>query len=300
MAKSHDTLALRLSLILTKLNSGESFTAKELAEEFNVSARTIQRDINERLSYIPIQKDGDYYSMESYALGRLSFEDIKSFATLSGIKSLYPSLSNEFITDILNAKLNSAYLIKNQGFEDISLKKEYFELMSAAIIKKSPVSFEYKDKSRTVNPYKLINNDGIWYLLADEDDRLKTFTFSKVEKFMWEDDSKIFTPKKEFLEQIKNNTLSWFTTDDLIEVTLQIDNEAKEYFTRKESLPNQKIIEENEEHFIICTKVSYDDEILKLVKYWIPYIKIVKPEYLKERLEQILLDFLIKNNVNLS
>ena len=80
MEKSHDTLALRLSLILTKLNSGESFTARELAEEFNVSARTIQRDIKERLSYIPIEKNGDHYSMESYALGKLSFEDIKSFA----------------------------------------------------------------------------------------------------------------------------------------------------------------------------------------------------------------------------
>ena len=97
MAKSHDTLALRLSLILTKLNNGESFTAKELAEEFNVNIRTIQRDIKDRLAYIPIQKNGDYYSMESYVLGKLSFEDIKNFATLSGIKSLYPSLSNKFI-----------------------------------------------------------------------------------------------------------------------------------------------------------------------------------------------------------
>lgn len=295
MAKSYDTLALRLSLILTKLNSGESFTAKELAEEFNVSARTIQRDIKERLSYIPIEKDGDRYSMESYALGKLSFEDIKSFATLSGIKSLYPSLSNEFITDILNAKLNSAYLIKNQGFEDISLKKEYFEKLSAAIIKKSSVSFEYKDKQRIANPYKLINNDGIWYLLADEDGNLKTFTFSKIKKFKWEDDTKIFKPKKEFLEQVEQNNLNWFTSDELIEVTLQIDNVAKEYFTRKEILQNQKIIEENEDHFIICTKVSYDDEIIKLVKYWIPYIKILKPEYLKEKLDIVLKKY-IKGN----
>lgn len=293
MVKSHDSLAQRLSLILIKLNNGESFTVIELANEFNVSARTIQRDIKERLSYIPIQKDGDYYSMESYALGKLSFEDIKSFATLSGIKNLYPSLSNEFITDILNVKLNSAYLIKNQGFEDISLKKEYFELMSAAIIKRSPVSFEYKDKQRIVNPYKLINNQGIWYLLADEDSKLKTFTFSKIEKFKWEDDTQVFKPKKEFLEQIKQNELNWFTSDELIEVTLQIENKAKEYFTRKEILPNQKIIEENEDYFIISTKVSYDDEILKLVKYWIPYIKIVKPEYLKEKLTTTLKEYLI-------
>lgn len=292
MNKSHDTLALRLSLILTKLNSGESFTAKELAEEFNVSARTIQRDIKERLVYIPINRSGDYYSMETYALGKLSFEDIKNFATLSGIKSLYPSLSNEFISDILNAKLNSAYLIKNQGFEDISNKQEWFEMISAAIIKNSPVSFVYNDKKRILNPYKLINNEGIWYLLADESGHLKTFTFSKIEKFKWEDDTRSFTPKKEFLEQISTNKLNWFTNDELIEVTLQIDNKVKEYFTRKEILSNQKLVEQNENHFTISTKVSYDDEILKLVKYWIPYIKIVSPQSLQDKLNCTLQDYL--------
>lgn len=292
MEKSHDTLAYRLSQILTKLNNGERFTVIELADEFNVNVRTIQRDIKERLSYIPIQKNGDYYSMESYALGKLSFEDIKNFATLSGIKSLYPSLSNEFITDILNAKLNSAYLIKNQGFEDINNKQEWFELMSAAIIKNSSVSFKYKEKSRIVNPYKLINNDGIWYLLADENGDLKTFTFSKIQKFKWEDDTNSFFPKKEFLEAIEKNDTNWFS-NEFIEVTLQIENEAKEYFTRKEILPNQRILEQNENHFIISTKVSYDDEILKLVKYWIPYIKIMKPQYLKEKLDTVLKEYLV-------
>ena len=161
------------------------------------------------------------------------------------------------------------------------------------------MSFEYKDKSRIVNPYELINNDGIWYLLADEDDRLKTFIFSKIEKFKWDDDAQLFTHKKEFLEQIEQNNLNWFTSDKLIEVTLQIDNEAKEYFARKKILPNQKIIKENEDHFIISTKVSYDDEIVGLVKYWIPYIKILKPMYLKNKLDKTLLEFLIKNDVNI-
>jgi predicted DNA-binding transcriptional regulator YafY len=291
MTKSHDTLALRLSLILTKLNNGESFTAKDLAEEFNVNIRTVQRDLKDRLAYIPIQKNGDYYSMESYVLGKLSFEDIKNFATLSGIKSLYPSLSNKFITDILNAKLNSAYLIKNQGFEDISTEQEKFELLSASIIKSSPVAFIYSLKQRVVNPYKLVNNNGIWYLLADEDGKLKTFAFSKIEKFKWLDENEKFVPNKEFLQQIKSNNTNWFTSE-LIEVKLQIDNEAIEYFNRKDTLPNKKILEQNDKFTIVSTKVSYDDEILKVVKYWLPFIKIIEPLYLKEKLSITLTDYL--------
>ena len=36
MTKSHDTIATRLALILTKLNNGERFTIEELADEFNI------------------------------------------------------------------------------------------------------------------------------------------------------------------------------------------------------------------------------------------------------------------------
>jgi predicted DNA-binding transcriptional regulator YafY len=54
--KKHDTIATRLSLILTKLNNGEKLDVDELVKEFNVTKRTIQRDLNERLSTIPLKK----------------------------------------------------------------------------------------------------------------------------------------------------------------------------------------------------------------------------------------------------
>jgi len=74
--KEHDTLAIRLAQILTMFNDGRRLTLKELAEEFSVSARTIQRDF-ERLSTLPIKKENGYYHLEEYALGKLSFKDIK-------------------------------------------------------------------------------------------------------------------------------------------------------------------------------------------------------------------------------
>ena len=45
----HDKLSVRLSQILTKLNNGERFTLEDLSKEFNVSSRTVERDIRERL-----------------------------------------------------------------------------------------------------------------------------------------------------------------------------------------------------------------------------------------------------------
>ena len=52
---NHDTLVRRLALILVKLNQGEKLEPRQLAIDFNVNLRTIQRDINERFSYLPLE-----------------------------------------------------------------------------------------------------------------------------------------------------------------------------------------------------------------------------------------------------
>ena len=93
------------------------------------------------------------------------------------------------------------------------------------------------------------------------------------------------------MNKIFENDTNWFS-ETTIEVVLEVDNVAKEYFFRQDILPNKRILEQNNEYFIISTKVSYDDEILKVVKYWIPYIKIISPLYLQEKFTNILEDYL--------
>ena len=165
MSKNHDKISTRLVQILLKLNNGERFTIEELALEFNVSARTIQRDINERLSYLPLQKENGYICLEEYCLGKLSFKDIKNFATISGIKSLYPTLDDDFIVDLLNSKLNNTYLIKGYEYENLKDLKEEFNLLNTAIVLNHKLSYTYNDKNRIVEPYRLVNTAGIWYLV---------------------------------------------------------------------------------------------------------------------------------------
>jgi len=280
LPNNHDTIATRLGIILNKLNSGERFSVEELAKEFNVSIRTIQRDMNERFSYLPLKKENGYYFLEEYCLGKLNFEDIKSFATLSGIKNLYPNLTDDFIVDLLNSKINQTYLIKGHEYEDLSSKTKLFSDLNIAIVTNKTIHLTYNKKERELNPYKLINTDGIWYLSADEDNQLKTYTVSKIQNL--KTTSKTFTPNKEFKSLIDKNQDTWFS-QDAIEVTLEIDKKVKEYFLRRELLPHQNIIK-NSDNLIISTTVSYEDEILKVVRYWIPHIKILQPAYLQEKL----------------
>ena len=289
MDKQHDTIATRLIIILTKLNQGEKFTVDQLVDEFNVTARTVQRDLNDRLSYLPIKKENGYYYLEEYYLGKLNFEDIKNFATLSGIKELFPDMQDSFITDMLSNKIDQAYLIKGHNYEDLSSKTNEFKILETAILETNKVNFIYKDKLRLVSPYKLVNSKGIWYLAGVEDDILKTFSFNKISQLLATTTK--FTIDDKVSKIIQDDDNVWFTQNQ-IEVILEVDKSVSDYFIRRKILPNQTIIEDTQDKLIVSTKVSFDEEILKIVRYWIPNVRIVSPTNLQEKLEATLKEYL--------
>ena len=282
----HDKLAMRLAQILMRFNDGERFSLEELADEFNVDIRTIQRDLNDRLSFMPIKRENGKYFLEPFALGKLSFKDIQNFALLSGIGELYPKLDSGFIVDLLSEKINSVFMVKNEGFERVDYA--LFELISVAILRHNVLSFAYKEKNREVNPYKLINNKGIWYILADEKGKLKHFTLAKIRNL--QSKKQTFIPKDEFLKQIRDDTSIWFNVTK--EARIKLDKKGKNYFFRKKIFEYCEIVDEDEEHFILNIRFSYDDELLNIIKQWIPYIQIISPLDIKEKLHKLLQDYL--------
>ena len=55
---SHDTLSFRLADILVKLNNGEKLDPHQLAQEYKVNLRTIQRDLNQLAERFPLENNG--------------------------------------------------------------------------------------------------------------------------------------------------------------------------------------------------------------------------------------------------
>ena len=287
--EEHDKIASRLSMLLMKLNSGEKVSIEALAEEFNVSARTVQRDIYERFSYMPIKKENGLFFLESYAVGKLNFEDIKNFATISGIKELYPNLSQDFITDILDSKIGAYTLVKTNSFEDISTKTLEYQTIGLAITEHKQLHYEYSGRQRVVNPYKLVNINAIWYLVGDEEGVLKNYAFTKISKLTLTDTH--FEINQELTNIIDRNEAQWFSQKQ-IKVILEIDIKISEYFLRRKLLPYQTVIKQDTQKLTLSAKISYDEEILKLVRYWIPHVKIISPTYLQEKLNEELMQYL--------
>ncbi len=91
-----------------------------------------------------------------------------------------------------------------------------------------------------MEPYRLVNTAGIWYLVASQNDKLKTFTITKIKNL--KNTEQTFKPNKNFLKIIDENRAIWFS-NEMLEVLLQVDIKVIEYFIKKQLLPYQQIIQ---------------------------------------------------------
>ena len=258
MSKNHDKLAMRLAQIVLKLNEGGGFSISELAEEFSVDARTIQRDLK-RLSFLPMEKSEGRYYLASYAMGNVGFEDLRDFLRMCGIADLFPSLENRVLQDLFNPELNTALLIRPANFE--KSKRIGFDELQVAILKHRLVKFFYKDKERCVQPYKLSHYLGRWYLLGVEGESIKSFSLEKI-KSLNVCEKNEFVVNERLLREIEENKFN-FISNEKSEIVLFIDNYAMQYFENQSILPNQKILSKDCNGMEVSTQSSYDEEILK-------------------------------------
>ena len=117
MKTKNTQLAYRLGEILAKLNLGDRLEVAMLAEEFNVTERTIIRDLKERLVFLDWEEQGPkYYSLSKSSLGQLYPEDVDRFAHFASIQNLFPKLDREFFQQ----KLTQSVCVKGHNYEDIS------------------------------------------------------------------------------------------------------------------------------------------------------------------------------------
>lgn len=289
----NETLANRLAGILTYLNSGQKLTIDKLAEEYGTHPKTIRRDFMRFESCkLPIHKEGQQYFLEQQYLGRLTFSDIQRFAKLSGIRHLYPDLDVSFIRELLDSRSQSIYNAKGYFFEDAAEFAQLFKVFGEAIQKNQQVGFLYKDEIRVVEPYRLVHHHGCWYLAAVRKGELRAYRLSRIAISHSHHHLLPFTPDPQISKQLENEESIWFGQDKQ-EIVLTIHSKVATHFKQRQLLPEQQIIKELDDGgLLISSKVVNALQILPLVRYWIPHVKIVNPEDLQEELEQGLREFL--------
>lgn len=190
----------RLSGLLSVLANTEQITVQELADRFEVSRRTIFRDLDAlSRAGIPITSSpglgGGVSVIEGYKLNNQMLSDgdkEKIFTALNGLKSLG---SDDSVTSLI-AKLvpenetdffsRSNYVIDFSSWFSDSITHEKALKLHGAICGNRCVSLEYisqKSRSvRTVEPCKLVFKQSHWYLYAfcQEKEEFRLFRLNRI------------------------------------------------------------------------------------------------------------------------
>ncbi|MCO8073337.1 WYL domain-containing protein [Acinetobacter lwoffii] len=292
-ASTHERLAERLARILTKLNVGYQLRAAELAAEFQVSTRTIERDFDRLGSYLPLLQDEQkrYYLEPSY-LGRFKLQDIQTFAQLSGISELYPALDMSFMRELLDERANQVFSAKGYYFEDAKQFAEHFKLLASAIYKRQQVELQYSDQLRIIKPYRLIHHHGIWYLVGVGQDKLRTYRLSQVQQLKLVFEAEGFEHDPEVLKMLTDEDSIWFGQQKQ-QVLIKVQPEVTVFFKERRLFPEQQIEQETEAgELMISCQIRHEMQLLPLVRYWLPYVKIIEPIHFQQKLEQDLQGYL--------
>jgi predicted DNA-binding transcriptional regulator YafY len=283
----HDKLAYRLTQILVKLNDGESLDPLALADEFGVHPRTIQRDLNTRFASLALKRVDGCYKLDPVILGKLSIQDIERFANLAGVRGLFPKLTGDFMRELVDRNAQGTLLVKGPHYEDLRGKERLFSLLAQAINARQRIEFDYlKPEGRKsyaiIEPYKLVNHGGIWYLAGKDGDKLKSWTFTKIENLQTLD---TFTPDLSVHDTLTKEDGIWLNAKK-IEVVLKVFPAVAGYFQRRSLIAHQVIEKELEDGgLIVSCKVAHPNQIFPIVRYWLPNVRIISPEGYQATLE---------------
>ena len=193
------------------------------------------------------------------------------------------------------------FYIKPESYQKLNTDEEEVETLEQAIIDRKLIEFKYRDERWfVVEPYRLVSFDGIWYLYGrDTQEREgndhKTWMLEFIDDVDIDHTTRHDTSEAEIDEDLENAHAPYFIPDKEMEVIVEVDKEVAEFFKLKAQFPDQKIVEENEKGLRIAAMVSTYDEILPEIKMWLPHIRVVTPESLREKLNGEVRAYLERN-----
>jgi len=179
----------RLTKILTQLQAKRIITARELADKYNVSVRTIYRDVRTlEDSGIPIvTEEGKGYTLQmGYQLPPVMFSEDEANALITAEQLILKNKDISFVENYTNAitKIKSVLKYSQKGKIDLLSQRIQFRankeeerssaylmqiqsaITSFSVLEIKYVSLQNKETNRDVEPFALYSTNENWLLIA--------------------------------------------------------------------------------------------------------------------------------------
>lgn len=263
----------RLVAIIMMLNNKNKVTAKELSEKFEVSTKTIQRDMEiiEKAG-IPLVThkgyNGGYSILEGYKVNKASMTKEEAVLVNKLLLELNKSYENPETSSLINklgvvdtklSDLSDRLIIDFSRWGNKTEINKAINAIDKAILNRNPIEFKYvniagEGSYRIVEPYKLIFKALDWYIYGycNLKREMRIFKVNRIkdlrtldEKFILKADSEFELFKEKELPKI--DIIIKFKTEfkNVILETFEIncDKEEGDFTTAIVSMPYSNWIE---------------------------------------------------------
>lgn len=284
----------RLFRIVYYLLQNGKATAPELAQKFEVSIRTIYRDIDAISSAgIPIYatqgKGGGISILNDYTLDKSLFseqEQEQMLTALQGMIATTEKNSNELLI-----KLNGLFQIKSTNWIEVDFsdwahrtpQQDTFNIIKEAIFQKRIISFCYfsgkgNKEKRNVRPIRLVFKSKSWYLysfcLLRNDYRFFKLTRIKELEMLSETFTQDFTPTK-IEKQIQ--------VENTVAVKLKFDRQAA-FRVYDEFTDN--ITEDSQGNLYVQIDLPDNEVLYSYVMSFSDSVEIIEPQSIREQMKK--------------
>jgi predicted DNA-binding transcriptional regulator YafY len=285
----------RLFSIVHILLNKKRVTASALAKEFEVSTRTIYRDIETlSMSGIPIYTDkgngGGISLLNNFVLDKSVISEEEKNSILLGLEVLKTADYNEHdaalknLKKMFSEKTDSFIEVDFAPFDNNSQKFE-FEQIKEALKKSQTLEMTYRNKTdehsvRCVDPLKLIFKKKRWYLVAfcHSKKDYRTFRISRMEHIKIMDTN--FDREK---YNVENLVLTSFESKNTENIILTLDKKAL-FRVEEELFSCETKVFAN--HIIVSFQTEIDEWMTNYIMSYADFLIDCSPAILKKRLKE--------------
>ncbi|WP_315121970.1 YafY family protein [uncultured Clostridium sp.] len=264
-------------------------TAPELADKFEVSVRTIYRDVDVISSagipiYVTTGRNGGIQILDNYVLERAFFSDKEKQDILAALQSL-SVVDNTYEREMLT-KLSALFNTHSENWFEVDFGRwgsktqdnAKFELLKKATINHKVVAIVYvssycKKTTRKIHPLKLLYKSKEWYVKSycTEKDDFRLFKINRIVECELLDED--FVPIDFLdLQDTEQNTYSKIVLRFPKEMSYRVYDEFKD---------NEVTVQENGD-LIAAAYMPEDSWLIGYLLSFGTYVEIIEPAYLRE------------------
>lgn len=297
-----------------RVKAGRHPNSVHLAEEFELSQRTAQRDIEFMRDNLkaPLEysheKKGYYYHDGSYELPALWFseENIMALALAVRLASSIPDTKIkhklcEFLQQVFHLqdafknicleKISEKISVKNIEYSRVD--EGYFHEIIDALFSESPVAIAYysphtnKRTLRTILPLHLIHYMGSWHIIAFCTKRrgLRDFALSRIKSVNRVAEEIALPPNLPSIKEYTRKNFGIMQGDETQEVCLKFSPAIAEWMTEQIWHPLQKLSFDSEGGLLMRFPVADFREIKRRILSYGADVKVLSPKSLARDLK---------------